>query len=714
MTAATLADHLGSLESTLNEALDQPWRGLRSDLRLHPEVIDADGSHWLLEDPVSGHTWTLARDEYRLFHILIEARSLSDALARYLRRYKSLPSADEMLHFLRLLQQSNLTRSASAATMLPQQPLLNRWLGKFIYLRIPLLQPDRFLTRFLPWVKWLWHPFVQGLWLGIGLLGVALVLPQYEQYLASAGYLFTPKGALLFAVALALLKIGHEFSHAFVAKAQGLYVRSIGVALIAFWPVLFTDTTEAWKLADRRQRAWIDGAGIGFELTIAGIALLAWSAVPDGALRNLLFFISGISIVTSAFVNLNPLMRFDGYYLLMDRWGIDNLQPRANAILKHTFRRALWDWQGPVPEIHPQQASMRIYAALVSLYRIFIAISIATILYKWLDPLVGILVFTAVLWMMLAAPILTELRYLWENRRLMGKTRRILMTLAGIALLIVLLCIPLRGAQNTPGLWLYAASDRISNTNEGRLLTAVPQPGTRVKAGEVIVRIESEGLARQIEQATLEIRQNELRLNALGTAGEQGGYRRWLVAELQRQQAERQRLQEAQRQLTITASEDRLVVAANDALAIGAPLATDTWILTVADDRYREVHALIHEQELDKLIRGDDYREAEIRFPGTGLAPVAGVLRERREYPLRDLPNDALFDVTGGPIPSIDNDGVLTPRDTWYVFVYRSVEPVSAVPHGAPVQVWLGSERQSTIAGWWESLLRILNQEGIR
>ncbi|NJL60361.1 MAG: site-2 protease family protein [Desulfobacteraceae bacterium] len=109
-------------------------------------------------------------------------------------------------------------------------------------------------------------------------------------YFGTISYLLTPQGSVAFFLCLALLKIGHEFAHAYSAKSMGLHVRSMGIFFIVLWPLLYTDVTDVWKIPDRRKRIRVAAAGVLFEIVVGGLAFLGWVVLSDGILKSLMFF----------------------------------------------------------------------------------------------------------------------------------------------------------------------------------------------------------------------------------------------------------------------------------------------------------------------------------------------------------------------------------------------------------------------------------------
>ena len=192
----------------------------------------------------------------------------------------------------------------------------------------------------------------------------------------------------------------------------------MGVAFLVMFPVLYTDTTDAWKLQSRRDRLRIVTAGVRTELYLALIATFLWGVLPDGSLRSAAFFIATTSWVTSVLVNISPFMRFDGYYAFSDLIGVENLQQRAFELGRWRLRRWLWGLNDPLPEPMPRRRArlLILYAWGTWLYRFFLFLGIALLVYHFFFKVLGIFLFIVeVLWF-IVMPIFKEVRT-WRERR---------------------------------------------------------------------------------------------------------------------------------------------------------------------------------------------------------------------------------------------------------------------------------------------------------
>jgi putative peptide zinc metalloprotease protein len=116
--------------------------------------------------------------------------------------------------------------------------------------------------------------------------------------------------------------------------AYGLPLAPGSRAALILWPVLYTDVTETWKLASRRQRLAVGLAGVTAELVFAIFATLAWSFLPDGPLRGAAFILATSTWISTLLLNLSPFMRFDGYFVPSDWLEMPNLHGRAFVIAR--------------------------------------------------------------------------------------------------------------------------------------------------------------------------------------------------------------------------------------------------------------------------------------------------------------------------------------------------------------------------------------------
>lgn len=270
---------------------------LREDIAVFPGPADAGGApSWTLYDP--------ARHRYiRIGWLEFEALSRwglggPEAVAAGVAEATPLrPTADEVGAIATFAAGAGLLRDASVghsrrllATAQARRLGAGTWLlHHYLFLRLRLVNPDRALAALLPWVRF---TMTRGFAIAAALTAAAgflLIARQWEAYVNSLVQLFTVEGAVLVGLSLLASKVLHELGHGLMARRFGCRVPAMGVAFLVLWPVLWTDTTDAWRLTDRRQRLAIDAAGMAAEIVPAVFATLAWTVLPDGPARTAAF-----------------------------------------------------------------------------------------------------------------------------------------------------------------------------------------------------------------------------------------------------------------------------------------------------------------------------------------------------------------------------------------------------------------------------------------
>ncbi|MCU1749453.1 biotin/lipoyl-binding protein [Pseudomonas sp. 6D_7.1_Bac1] len=498
---------------------------LRADLQLQMAAPALDGSpRWTLADPLRGRYFKLGAAAMRL----LRHWSLGDSeqVLRAANREPGLPlditELEQLLSFLRahdlicaLDPQQRASYGLKAAAQ--RQSVWQILLHQYLFFRIPLWRPDAFLNRTWPWLARFGPGALRyGLPLTLG-LGVFLVSRDWQRFIATFPHLFSLGGALAFGVALFFAKLCHEFGHAFMAKRAGCRVQSMGVAFMVLLPMFYTDVSDAWRVNDRRARLLIGAGGVLAELLLACIALLAWSLLPDGPARTAAFMLASATWLTTLAVNLNPFMRFDGYFLLSDFWEVDNLQGRAFALCRWRLREVLFGYGEPAPEPWSPSMQRRLlwwgYGSW--LWRAVLFFGIALAVYHLFFKLLGIFLMLVELVWFIFLPIAREGRE-WWSRREQAHAPRALLSGLGLLALIVVLVLPWRSAVELPSMLEAGRVSALHAPVAARVKQLNVSDGQTVAQGDVLIELESPDLdSRQvIVRREIEIQQLQMRRQA--------------------------------------------------------------------------------------------------------------------------------------------------------------------------------------------------------
>jgi len=686
---------------------------LRDDLDLLPTTPDDDGAPaFLLHDPLAGRFHRLGADEVDLLGLI----GAGDA-ATVARLSQTLPgepfSEDDVATFFAYLRRNHLVHGdgRQRAMFLHHYAMRPGWLAKlvksYLSVRIPLVRPDLFLTRTLPHVCWLVAPTTLWVIALLGGCGLFLASRQLDVFLNTFADFLNWQGALAMAATLGVVKVLHEFGHAYTAKAFGLRVPTMGVALIVFWPVLYTDTSDAWRLADRRRRLLIAGAGMLVELAVAALALFLWNLAPDGLPRGLLFLLATSTWILSLLVNLNPLMRFDGYFLLSDLWGVHNLEGRSHALARWRLRRTLFGSAEPPPE--PPQLRLIVYAYAVWLYRLVLYLGIAALVYHLAFKALGIVLFVLELGYFVALPIAREVLAWVRNKetvRVTWQSLRTLMVLIGLGTLTM---VPWHGTIVAPGL-LEGRSAQLFTPAEGRLMSLSVTAGQAVTEGQTLAVIQAPDLEHDLAQARLRLAELQGQSRVLGYDATLLSQSLVVTADIEAQAKLVHSLEAGQYQLTVTAPLTGTVVDLTAELQAGQWLSKGERLLAVVDRTTAVMSAYLSETDVARIATGAKAR----LYPHGGVWPaldaeVIGI----DPVALATLDATALASTVGGEIEVQrgESDDDLLPVQATYKLRLRPLAPSPPIPHALRLSAVIEARPLSLAETAYRRLLSVLYRE---
>ena len=644
---------------------------LRDDLRLFPGAPHADGSpSWTIQDPVRNVFFRIGWLEFELlarWHL----QDPEAVLAAAARETLLAPERDELLALVAFLTEASLV-SIHDPTHTRQLYELHRrsrlsratWLlHHYLFFRIPLWHPDRWLQRMLPYVDWLYSPLTALAVMFATLLGIMLAARQVDQFTSAFVDTLTPAGITGYILALAVAKGLHELGHAFTATRYGVRVAHMGVAFLVMWPMLYTDTSESWRLHDRRQRQAIASAGIITELALAGLATLAWCLVSPGALRDSLLFLATTAWVISLGLNASPFMRFDGYFIVSDWFDIPNLHDRAFALARTWLRNKLLGWSDPWPEHFPDARRFLLIAFALTtwIYRLVVFLAIAAAVYVYFFKLLGIFLFLVEIAWFIVRPIRAEMR-VWHDRRAEITPQRRKLALWLGAGVIVLILAPWRPGVTTPA-WAHSAGTHIIYAPHAGRLAAIDAREGSVTAGAPLFSIEQPEIALRATLAAVGSKVLTQQLSGLGALPQ--GEERRLTLEQQRnlRQTEVEAESDEARRLKLESPIDGVLTDLDPELAPGVWVSPRQPLAVVVDPADWVVEAYVGERERERIEAG-----VAARFypDGAGLFPWRGVVEEIDGTPLALLPQAMLSAKHGGELAVATARGELTPRDTLY------------------------------------------------
>jgi putative peptide zinc metalloprotease protein len=496
---------------------------LRQELRLIEGALDADGEPtWLIYDPLQNRHIQIDRSTYALLAIWNEVRMVPELAALALARFDLRITAEDVGRLVDFLEYNSLTvaprqggwRTYDVRSRAGRHGILAQMAHTYLFLRLPLLKPDRFLDATAWLVAPLYTRAARHAFTVLAMLAVYLISRQWDAFATSAAHLMSLSGAVQIVVGLLFGKLVHEFGHAYTARRYGCTVPTMGMAVMLGAPMPYADVTDAWRLPERRKRMAIDAAGMIAEMGLGVLAALAWVFLPPGDVRNIALVLATTAPLMTLVVNLNPLMRFDGYYLCSDVLGIDNLQVRAFALARWRLREVLFGLgEAPPEKLEPRlQRTITAFGLATLLYRLVLYLGIAWAVYLNFFKLLGIALFVFEIVVFIVSPLRAELAAWWAMRRKIMARRRTWLTASVVATLTLFVVLPWSTTVRAPAIAEADRVLRIFPVEPGRIERVHVLDGWRVAAGDALFELGSPRIDSELQLVRARLRLVKLRL----------------------------------------------------------------------------------------------------------------------------------------------------------------------------------------------------------
>lgn len=571
------------------------------------------------------------------------------------------PSAGDASPLVQFLLQNELTVQSEKGTSKKfsekakraKQGILNQALHGYLFFRIPLLNPVPLQRRLWPIVTLLFsRVFILATVLA-GIFGLFFMSRHWQEFASGFAGMFTVSGFTTYALAFAFIKLLHEAGHAFMAYRFGIQVPTVGIAFMMFAPVLYTETSSAWHLA-KRERMLIGAAGMIVEIIIAVWALLLWVFVPDGTTRSILFAITTTGWFLTLAVNLNPLMRFDGYFLASDFVSVPNLQDRSFAIARWGIRALLFAPNEPKPEDFSRAKTIGLFAFAIAtwIYRLFLYIGIALLVYHFTVKLLGIFLFIVEVWWFIALPFWREGRHWWNNRKTYFSTPTSKRTMLGFVFIMALLFVPLTRTISLPALLTSDRFEQIHTKADAIIVRSHLFEGRQVSRGDILIELEMPDISFQLAKAHASIRMANTKLTRLAADAESRSQRQIIEQEMARALQTLDGLKKLQEQQRVRAPFSGIVVNVEPALTAKRWIGPSTTLAVIKSVQGSEIHALATDMQ---VIRIANAASAKFLPDDFSLLTLDANLIEIDDTGSASLPYPDLADIHGGTVATMAN-----------------------------------------------------------
>ena len=692
---------------------------LRQDLEIFRGNSREDGSPaWLLYDAVRNKYFTLGLTAFRL----INNWSGGEDIQNFEKKINSQgieTTGDEIKSFVSFLQQNNLIiqPQGQGVPFLMQQKnsLKKSWLmhliHSYLFFKVPLFKPDEWLERTLDKVKFLGSKKIRNIIYLLGFIGLFFVIQQFENFTKTFLYFFSFKGLMIYFITLILVKCLHELGHAYVAKYHGCRVSAIGIAFLVFFPFLYTDTTDAWRLRNHKDRLLINFAGILTELHLALIATFVWGILPEGGLKSAAFFIATTSWISSIVINVSPFMRFDGYYVFSDWLKAENLQPRSFALAKWKIRETLFGFNHKPPEeINPSRRwTFIIYAWSTWIYRFFLFIGIALLVYYFAFKVLGIILFVIEIYWFIMLPILKELKQWWMMRSEIKINKQSFRTISILIICLMILFLPWKSSMKIPAIYVSEKYSKIYAPYPAKIKEVFIVKEQEVDLGQNLIELYSPELDEEINSIQRKIQLIKTKINRMsGTSGNMDEYLTY-----------QQRFIALQSELSgLIKIREKLVIKAPNKGKVKdlASLSNNMWVsnldqlLGIVHYGTGNVKAFIKEEQIDRF----QENTPAVFIPNDGDHKKIHLISKKLDLSaVNNLPYISLASIHNGPI-GIRNftsgEYQYRPETAHYVADFKLVNK-SSIKFELPGYVHVEGNRYSPFVRFFRNVFSVLVRE---
>lgn len=495
--------------------------------------------HAVIKDPLALKYHQLSPEQYAVLDRLDGERSLkqirTEVQAEFPTEHFSLMDIQGLVIDLQEKQLLTALRLGQGPALLKAhrdnvRKKIGQTLRNPLTIQLPGWDPERVLQAMMPFVKWMFYPKVIVTVLscvGFALLFLSARFGEIQKSLPEFQRFFGWPNLVYLWVALALIKVIHEFGHGLSCKYYGSECHSIGVMLLVFSPTMYCDVTDSWMLHNKWQRIMIGAAGMYFEMILSTIALIIWWNTEPGMFHYLCLNTFFVSTVSTVIFNANPLLKYDGYYMLSDLLEIPNLRQKADQITQRILARLCLGIELPSPAFLPDHGRFWFFTYVVAsaIYRWMVFAGIITFFYTVLKPYrlqsLGIL-------MAIITILLSFGGFVWNTYKLISQPRRDSISKPRLAVTVAFLGVCAYLVLFLPFPWYVEAPFTVEPAGVVHIYNSVPgfvdsqsvRPGESVESGKTILTLVNPEIDARVSDAEVQLKAAQAEYDAYALSGQ--------------------------------------------------------------------------------------------------------------------------------------------------------------------------------------------------
>jgi putative peptide zinc metalloprotease protein len=646
---------------------------LRPDLVVQPQFYEGM-THYVIKDPLALKYFRFKIEEYFLLEQFDGKQNLQDVKKAFERKYRPQTiSIEDLTRFVAQLHEAGviLIDSPEQAKVLIRRRKKNRWrkvwafLANILFIKIPIIDPERLLTGMYPYFRWIFsRTFITLSTLSM-LLAVSLVGSQWKTFydkLPDFQSFFNWWTIASFWVCLAVVKIIHEFGHGLTAKHYGGEVHEMGILFLVLTPALYCDVTDSWLLPNKWKRIWISAAGIYVECFLASIATFVWWYSTPGLLNSLAMATMFICSVNTIMFNANPLLRYDGYYVMADWLEIPNLRIKSTQFFGYLFQEQVLGLEIPVQSYLPRSRRYLFvtYAIASYVYRWFVTFAILWFLSQVLKPYklesVSYLLALFSLVPLVGMPFYQIFKFVRTPGRLrkVKKARASAFGVAATALVGGLLLIPTPLRIQGSMVLKLAKPEEVYAETEGRLVELNVKNGDWVTKDTVLAKLSNPEKEKERSQRIQDhdVNFSKAQWYRLSSERENRGQTKQFEEFAENLEPMIAKVLEQIGKLTLISHRDGQVVGSPHKETVGQWLKPGKPFCEIGDPRHLEAHLIVDQGDIH-LIGPDHVAWIKIygRAEATYRCRVGEISKRSREEVPTELSNMAQGEVASKPDP---------------------------------------------------------------
>jgi putative peptide zinc metalloprotease protein len=679
---------------------------LRRDLSFRRQSF-GDEPCYVIEDATASRFYRVGVSEYTFLSLLDGNTSIADAVAHCATQLgaDSITETQAAALCSWLIQNSlaSTTQSRSSTRLIEKSEAadsrrMREWLNP-ISLKLPLGSPDRLVRAIAPWTSWVFGSLGFVIWMLACAIGGYNVFANWDK-LTSGGQLLSADNWLWLGITCLALKLLHEVAHSVACRRFGGETREAGLLLLLFIPLPYVDVTSAWRFGSKWHRIIVSAAGMYVEAFVAALAAIVWTHTTSEIVQHHAINVLATAGFVTILFNMNPLMRFDGYYILSDLFDLPNLGTHGQQDLHYLARRWLLDIKTNRPQWpEGRGAVVRLYGIAAFAWRILICVSL-TLAAEMLFHGAGIVLAVAAVVLWVVVPTFKFARYLVVGDPINPPNRLRFLTIAAGLLIVGF------------GIWNYVPyierlqlaavveCDQIVTVR-----TAAPgfvreisvKSGETVREGQFLARLENPQLESQIAELELTIKQSQIDSTRFHRKGQMSAFQ----VEQENESALQNRLLELERQaneLILTAPSDGTILSRNLDDMQNQWLTSGSEFCLLGDESERVIHVVIPQSDID-LVRRNANEPVNVHVWGQP-SEFTGTIRDIESRGSTILRHPSLAANVGGPLAIQPTKGPSSDESQWQLlephfiaYIHARPESLRLIGNGQTAIVELTTDR---------------------